>query len=228
MTRTYLGWLLLIAMVCVGCIHPTAILIFFDIDLQVSRVGASGPARSSPADVIRTMEASAKVRDPDGRTVYRDPLFEIGFAAGDRSFSVLVVNIATEKICFRFDDARVASNFQTTKVPLRTFRPGDWRTMHLRTQADEDKIRAKGYQQVEKVCLAPGQKVRVPCYWKTQDFFPSGMMFNVAHEKHVAKLIPDGIGNWIKLQLPIEVAGRTDVFEFKMTATGSHARPTYY
>ena len=45
---------------------------------------------------------------------------------------------------------------------------------------------------------------------------------------HVAKLNPDGVGNWFKLHLPMEVAGRRENLEFTMTASKSHARTTYY
>ena len=169
-----------------------------------------------------------KELDPFGSTIYRGPLFEAIFAATRGGFVVSLTNTSASEICFRFDEARLSSNYQETNMALRIFSPVDPLIRPNMTKEDLDKLRAGGPQKMEKACLIPGAKRRVPCYLAVKDFFPSGFMFNVAHPEHVPKLEPNGIGNWVKLYLPIDLAGRRENLVFTMTARQSHARASYH
>ncbi len=211
-----------------GCIHPSAILVSFDIDLAVSSKSPTGATWTAKADEIVRLPPSPKALDPFNGAIFRGQKFEAKFAAAKGAFEITVINLSAIETCFRFDKAHVSSNYRTHPLPLRGFKPTDWRQLHRQTKEDIERIRAAGPQVVEKACLGPGEQKRIPFYLTTKDYFPSGMMFNVAHPQHVAKLDPNGVGNWMKLDLPVESAGQSDVFEFKMIAMHSHARTTYY
>jgi hypothetical protein len=227
-TECCLSWLVLSVATLGGCLNPSAIIISYDIDLQVKGVGPSGAVWSAMPNEISKPAPSPRALDPVGLPKYSGPLFEVEFAATQGGFTVHLANNSAIEICFRFDEAHLASNFQASGAPLRIFPPTAWRELPRLTKEDLDKIRASGPQKMDKACLAPGEMRRIPCYLDMKTFFPSGIMFNVSHPPHVAKLDPTGIGNWMRLHLPMETAGRREEIEFTMTARKSFARKTYY
>lgn len=214
-----------------GCLTPSAIIIGFDVDLQVVSVGPSGVLWSSrPEQISKTVPKPIEL-DRFGDTVYRGPMFKAGFGVANTSIGVSLANNSAGEICFRFDEARLSTNFQSTSVAVRGWPPVD---------ADEERRvgwkqywalrRATGKLPLPKTCLAPGEQ-RVENGVSVADMkeiFPSGMMFNVAHPENVPKLESNGIGNWVKLYLPIDVAGGRENLEFTMTARQSVARASYY
>ena len=212
-----------------GCLNPSAIIVGFDIDLHVASVGPAGPLWASRAEEISKTVRKPIELDPFGNTVYRGPMFESGFGASKGGFGVSLTNTGPHKICFRFDEARLSSNFQPVSVSLKSWPAPDLdeeRRMGMARYAASR--RAAGRQLLPATCLAPGEERTIYSYSDMKELFPNSMMFNVAHLQHVPELNPNGVGNWVKLHLPIEVAGRRENLEFTMTAKRSYARASYY
>jgi hypothetical protein len=212
-----------------GCIHPTAILVSFDIDLEATKQGPNGIVWAAAREEIIRLPPSPKAADPFNGTIFRGRKFEVKFVAVKSGFVAYLTNLTTFETCFRFDEAKVSSSSRPLALPLRAFRPLDWRIdLPRMKKEDYENRKAAGPQVVEKVCLGAGELRSVPFYLAIEEFFPSGIMFNASHPPHETKLEKDGVGNWLKLLVPIEMNNEIEILEFKMTAVSTRARAAYY
>jgi len=59
------------------------------------------------------------------------------------------------------------------------------------------------------------------------ELFPSGNMFNIKWEGKSTTLTDKGVGNWLKIHLPIEYEGKREELEITLTPTDSAARLAY-
>lgn len=222
--------LLLAAIGCnlAGCLTPSAISVLFDVELAVTGTRADGSVWHASAAEILKGKPSPKEFDPYGPTIFRRHDFEVSFVVIKNGFGVELTNLTSMPVCFRFDLARLSSNFDPAPKVLRSmpeFREGEYSRM---TAADWERRLATGALPMNKVCVEPGFSKPVYSFDNRIASFPSGKMFNVSYPKDAPVLNPDGVGNWAKLHLPIEFGSRREDVEFKLTARQSRARAMYY
>ena len=78
------------------------------------------------------------------------------------------------------------------------------------------------------LCFPPGKSAHVSLGPDLSMLFPNQTMFNVRWPEGHTNLIENGIGNWIKIVLPIEYDGKRETLEVTLTAKDSKARISYY
>jgi hypothetical protein len=211
-----------------GCLKPSSIGVLFDIDLEVRGSRADGSTWQANATNISKGKPSPKEFDPYGDTIFRNREIEANFAVIKSGFSVVLSNLTPSTICFRFDQAKLSSNFEPTPKVLRTvlsLRDGGYPRI---TEAERLKGIEVGPVPMNKICVEGGGSMHIACFDRQMAAFPSGKMFNIAYPNDAPVLNPDGIGNWAILHLPVEYADRRESLEFKMTATQSRARAKYW
>ena len=77
------------------------------------------------------------------------------------------------------------------------------------------------------LCFAEGELTGFGFVVDMAELFPSGNMFNIKSEGKETKLLDRGIGNWLKIRVPIEYEGKREELEITFTATDSAARRAY-
>lgn len=61
-----------------------------------------------------------------------------------------------------------------------------------------------------------------------QEVFPNKTLFNVQWPRGEPQLIDKGVGNWFRLEMPIEVDGKRESIWIKVTAKDSSATMSYH
>ena len=61
-----------------------------------------------------------------------------------------------------------------------------------------------------------------------RELFPSGKMFNVRWPEGEPRLLDQGIGNWLRIALPVEYGGKRESMEVMLTVADSKARVSHY
>jgi hypothetical protein len=157
---------------------------------------------------------------------YTGPDFDWTFGTGTLGMGGSIANHSAQRVCLRFDSARIGSNLAPETVPLRTY---SWSTF-------QDKWELLGSTNPKDrrdftpptLCVDPGKETRFSFGPDLTALFPTEKMFNVRWEDNQPNLLDKGVGNWVALQLPVEVGQRMQVMDVKLTATDSKARISTY
>ena len=78
------------------------------------------------------------------------------------------------------------------------------------------------------LCLAHGEEVRVTMGMNLQDVFPNKTLFNVRWPDGEPRLTEKGVGNWFRVDMPIEADGKRESLWITVTAKDSSARMSYH
>jgi hypothetical protein len=78
------------------------------------------------------------------------------------------------------------------------------------------------------LCLAPGDGAAFSLVADLRELFPSGNMFNVRWLDNEPQLVDRGIGNWLKLALPLEHGNGREALEVTFTAKDSRVWLQYH
>ena len=203
------------------------VIVDFAVEAQVSGRDQAGRAWQAGADEITVLPRAPGLLSPFPAVQYRGELFEWIFGTGTLGLGGKLTNRTGAPLCFRFDEARIASNSHADGIPLRvsTWRrleDGKWATLGSASPGK------RNYFVPPSLCLGPQRHASISFSPDLQELFASRKMFDVRWIDDEPKLVERGVGNWVRIEVPVERAGRRDLVEVTLTATDSKARVSYY
>lgn len=209
----------------VGCAGTVGV--DFAIAAQVSRRDAAGNPLLQRAGDITTLPRPEGLLSPFSATHYETQTLAWTFGTGTYGFGGDVTNRADTPLCLHFDEARLASNLHPSEIPLSVSSvahtiTGKWKVLG---STDPKKLR---YFAPPSLCLAQQKSAHITLGPDLSALFPNLTMFNVKWPKGEPHLTERGIGNWLKIVLPIEYGGKRETLEVRLTATDSKARISHY
>ncbi|NJR71844.1 MAG: hypothetical protein HC782_01410 [Gammaproteobacteria bacterium] len=133
-------------------------------------------------------------------------------------------NRTGEPLCIRFDQARLSSNFQIDPVPLKVSQ-----VIHAHGKREWFIQRPKSGEPKQfvspKLCFTAGQTEYFLLTPDASVIFPNGTLFNVRFDGAQSG---QGIGNWVKLSVPLDVLGKNEALEIFFTARDSRLTVSYH
>lgn len=159
---------------------------------------------------------------------YLGERFHWRVGAGLGGIGGTISNVSSSRICFGFNEASISSNFRPDPVPLRVFhvmnfKDGRWSRILGSTRPEQ-----RGDLTAPPLCLADGETVDVSMGMNLQDVFPNKTLFNVRWPDGEPRLMEKGVGNWFRVDMPIEVDGKRESLWIIVTAKDSSARMSYH
>lgn len=220
-----LGWATLIT-VAAGCRTIGSLIVYTEVDVQVAGRDSQGRAwRAAPGEIVK-QNHNPKSISPFANTVYDGALFEWRFLADPKSIGYLIRSKVPGALCFRFDQARLTSNLQPNEIPMRVnfvfHSPPSKPFVPVSNPPGERSMFVP-----PPLCFAQGELTGIGLAVDMVELFPSGNMFDITWEEKSTNLITSGIGNWLKIRVPIEYQGKQEEVEITLTATSSAARWAY-
>jgi hypothetical protein len=209
----------------VGC--AGTVIVDFSVDAQVSTRAQDASAWSTaPGQIIR-VERPARLASPFDALKYRSNAFEWTFATGTLGLGGRITNLSPAELCFRFDEATIASNFHATPMTFTV------RHFHRVTDRKWDiqgstKPGEASYFVPPRICLAPNKTAELTLSPDLKELFPSGRMFDVQWDDDEPRLTRSGVGNWVQVSVPIDQNGTRQQFMVKLSAADSRARVSHY
>ncbi len=224
------GTSLLAVLVCsfaglIGC--AGTVVVDFAIEAQVSRRDFTGQPEVQRSQATSTVPRPAGLLSPFDAVRYETEILAWTFGTGTDGFGGGVTNLTTGPLCFRFDEARLASNLHPAEIPLSVSSlahtlTGRWTVLG---STDPKKLR---YFAPPSLCFAPNKRASLSIGPDLSSLFPNLTMFNVKWPDGEPNLTERGIGNWLKIVVPIEYDGKRETLDVKLTATNSKARLSNY
>lgn len=212
-----------LAAIATGC--AGSVVVDYALSARVLGHDETGRAwEAQPHDIV-TIPRHPDSASPFAAVKFRGEAFEWTFGIGSLGLGSAVTNRLATPLCFRFDEARLSSNFHPDEVPMRVARmrhnvSGKWVILGDRT--DEN------YFVPPPLCLAPEKSAQFSLSPQLSGLFPTRRMFNVQWPDGEPSLTDQGIGNWLKVVLPIEHDGKREMLQVTLTATDSRARKSFY
>ena len=213
---------LILALALCGCFGKGTVLVEHAVRLEVEVRDESGAML--PAGEVREIERPPKISIAFDSHEYRDADIEWTVGGLGGTF----VNRAPEVQCLRYDQARISSNMHPEPVALNVFfwaLHRDGRLQTIGSTAPKEQV----YFTPPSLCLRPGEKVFLMAWTNVGTLFPNGRRFNTSEPEGEQLFIADkGVGNWVRMQLPVEIGQRRRTIDMKQTALDAKARVSYY
>lgn len=209
----------------VGC--AGTVVVDFAIEAKVNRRDAAGRPVAQRPQEISILPRPAGLLSPFSAVHYETEVLAWAFGTGTDGFGGGVRNLTTGPMCFRFDEAKLASNLYPAEIALSVSvvahtLSGGWTVLG---STDPKKLR---YFAPPSLCFAPNKSVSLTIGPDLSVLFPNLTMFNVKWPDGEPNLNERGIGNWLKIVVPIEYDGKREILEVRLTATDSKARLSNY
>ena len=203
------------------------VIVDFAIEAQVSRRDSSGQPVVQHPQAISTLPRPAGLLSPFAAVRYETGILAWTFGTGTDGFGGGVTNLTASPLCFRFDEARLASSLHAAEIPLSVSvvahtLTGRWTVLG---STDPKKLR---YFAPPSLCFSPNKSTSISLGPYLSALFPNLTMFNVKWPDGEPNLTERGIGNWLKIVLRIEYDGKRETLEVKLTARDSKARLSKY
>lgn len=218
--RSFLG--AAVFLLVAGCHSIGSHIVHTELDVQVAGRDAEGHAwRAAPGTIVK-QKRHTQSRSPFSNTVYDGELFEWRFLVDPTSLGYAIRSKVPGPLCFRFDQARLTSNLQPKEIPMQA-------SAVQQSSPSKPFVPAKnppGKRPMftpQPLCFEQGELTVFGFVVDMAELFPSGNMFNIKWEGKETKLIDRGVGNWLKIRLPIEYQGKREELEITLTATDSVA-----
>ncbi len=197
------------------------------IDLQVGGRDSTGKIwRAAPGDIV-DLPLDPRRLSPLPDTRYRGNVFEWVIESSGGFLTGLIRSQRSGPVCFLFDEAQVSSNWQKDEIPLRVFTAFHFSDNKVRILR-QNKPGGKETFVPPKLCFPAEKAERFIMSAETSALFPEGRHFNIRTRGSETTLIDKGIGNWIKLRVPIEYEGQREELEVTQTIKDSKARISYH
>jgi hypothetical protein len=196
----------------------------FAIDLNVQGVDSNGKVWRAQPDELKTSTPNPKALSQFPEIAYEGTRLRWQFALGSSGFTGTIQNKTTASFCVRFDQAMLTSNFQSQPVPMRVTQViqkahmKDW--LILRGAKGEIKV-----FDPPKLCFTPMQSELYMISIEAYALFPSGNLFNINHE---GAKTGQGIGNWLRIQVPVEYDGKPESMDITFKVTDSKLTISYH
>ena len=204
---------------CTGC---GTVLVDFDINATASIREEGGVATR----VIEGVEVRRypNALNPFEAVQFSDQGIVWTVTTGANGFGGMVKNLDTSQLCFRFDRARVASNFMPAGAPLIVNHAylGKGRTIGSTLPEERPQLTPPA------ICLEPGEERELAFKPDMRGLFPNDRMFNVRWIDRRAELLESGIGNWFRFSVPLERSCKRQALDVTLTPKDARARTSYY
>jgi hypothetical protein len=220
------------ALLCVGlvglagCESMRTVIVNIDFDIQLTGRPSDGLVWRASAQEI-TKKRHPQAASPFANVHVESKLFEWRIDVSPRSVGYFLRSNIDVPICFRFDQATLTSNFQPKAVPLMVKRPRIGIVGGQAARLDINPL-DDGYIVASMVCA---DKEKGASFGFVADFstlYPNGQAFNINQSGKSLDYTEHGKGNWLKLNVPIEYAGKREEIEVTFTAINSIARYSYH
>jgi len=213
--------LAVVVVICVcGC--GGSVLVEHDVRVDVAMRDEAG--RPLPAGGVTTVARPRGISIAFDWARYQDA--DIDWTFGGLGGGIL--NRAADEQCLRYDQARVASSMHEESAPLAVyywsvFRDGQWSRIGTTAPGDQRPFKPPA------LCLKPAEEVILMLKADIHELFPNGRMFNTSPPEGDALAIREkGSGNWIRMQLPVDIGKRRRTMDVRITAVDAKARVSYY
>lgn len=205
-----------------GCASMQTLIIDVDLEMKVSGRDASGRAWQAASGEIIKQERHPQAASPFGNVVYQGPVFEWKFGGDTGGFGRAIYSKVSSPVCMRFDQAQLTSNMQSKLIPLRV--SAVWYDGRF---IIKNNVGEKRFVAAPSLCFS--EKIHaVDLLLDLTELFPSGNNFDIQWSGKDTKLLANGIGNWLKVHVPIEYEGKREELEVTFTAKDSRGRISYH
>jgi hypothetical protein len=212
-----------------GCVWLGTVGAVFQLDVHVSGTDATGKSW------VATRTQIVKVAPPEGshsqlfdRPVFVGHRFELSFNAGSTAFGGSVLNKTSSELCFRFDQALMASSDNPIDQPFRV--TGLHHTIFSQLSVmgyGTGKQRPQPFTP-PKLCFLPGRNASFSFSPVLPSLYSNATMFNVSWLDKKPELVERGIGNFFLFKVPIESTAGVELVEVKLTALDSKVHIRYH
>ena len=208
-----------------GC--AGTVVVEYSLDARVQRTAGNGASQQATADQFSVQALSPGTSVAFPAVNYKSDAFAWSIGTSSLGLGGAVENFASTPLCFRLDQATLSSNFHPREVPLRvaTVFHMIYGTPH-RLGSNRPSDRKLFVPQ--PICFLSKTPTQFSFWPDLSELFPSEKMFNVRWPDGETNLTERGVGNWIKLTLPIEYDGKRERLELTLTAKDSKVRLSYY
>jgi hypothetical protein len=192
----------------VACQSIRTIIADFAIDGRVRMIDRHGAEVAGESTSLDTL-----ARDPRRLSLFGDLHY-----AGNTLRATLIVNSDTirgsienksaSSVNIRFDEAVMSSNMHEGEVPMQVASAGQLASMPA-------------------MRLAPGQQGHLYIAPSYAAIFPTKRLFNVQFDGKQPVMLKDGIGNAVRLRVPVEVDGKRLFAVIDMKVNQSSVRSSY-
>ena len=219
-----------------GCKFITIHSVNTDIDLQIEGRDADGKSWRAPAGEIVRQPLYPGSTQRFTRPVYEGPLvsWRMGaslagsdFVSSTGGVEYVIRNKLPVMLCFRFDQAMLSSNLHPQEVAMRVRHA----EQHSRLKPFVPHPNPQGERPIvtpPPFCFEPGEPNDVWFSLDTAELFPSGHLFDLRWEGKDTHLLNQGIGNSLRMRLPIEYAGKREEMTVTITVMESKAHLQLY
>lgn len=150
------------------------------------------------------------------------------FSVGSSGIGGGIRSLKSSPVCFRFDEAKLTSNMNAKPTRLQVSQVISNKRFDAQTDPRLDKklvplgiLRPKKGDEYlftpPTLCFAADKQGGFHLAIDLSALFPSGHMFNVSWAND--KLEGTGVGNWLKMTVPIEYEGDREEIEVTLVAT---------
>lgn len=212
----YIGLALLFSSL-VACSSIRTIIADFDLNGTATILGEDGAVHESAK--LSKLERGPKRASPFGDLHYEGELFSATLTIDSDSVHGVFINKTASAMQLRFDQASLSSNFQREEIGLQAFMARIQRNMVRGTKGELVKVPPMSLQPGER-----GNLTIVPSY---ANLFPSRRLFGVQFDGKQPVLTATGVGNSIRLRVPVEYENRRVYLVFELTASQTSARSSY-
>jgi hypothetical protein len=227
-----------------GCASFGTVIVEYDHSIDVIARNDAGKElwRARPDQIVPVTRHPA-AGNPFSVPEFVAPDFRWRVIAGCASLDGSIVSTTNAPVCLRFDQASISSNFQATPKYLHK-PPGGGKGLIGDDSGHEDARKAllaseaaKGKKVLPPTGRWPGWPVAcAPALGRfffgytvnLSELFPTARLFNVNQTGKNLNYSERGVGNWLKITVPVEYAGKREILEMTVTGKDSRARMSYH
>lgn len=226
-----------LAPLAAGCESMRTVGANFTLDVQVKGRDAAGVAWQATPAQIADYPSDALASSPFPHKQYLGKNFNWVFSVGASGIGGGIRNLKSLPVCFRFDEAKLTSNMNAKPTRLQVSQVISNKPFDAQTDPRLDqKLVPLGILRPNKgdeylftpptLCFAAEKQGGFHFAIDLSALFPSGHMFNVSWAND--KLVGTGVGNWLKMTVPIEYEGKREEIEVTLVATDSRLSISYH
>lgn len=174
---------------------------------------------------------NVKSRDPRSvalvqSTTFQSKLVDWRILISPHSVGYFIKSNVPGKLCMRFDEARISSNMYDGELPFQVtyVEHGSGSTAHNTSGRPPE---LKSSFSAPPLCFAEGENTKFGFILPVTELFPSGKLFNLKWEGNSTVLLERGIGNRVKIRVPIEYDGKREELEITLILKDAQARLIY-